>query len=319
MRWVLISIAVFIVPIALLYYAIVGIVGAAIAMTVVMFIAGFLFSAVAAYMAGLVGSSQNPVSGVTIATILFASLLLVVVMGNDASAGPAAAIMVGAVVCCAAAIGGDNMQDLKAGYLVGATPWKQQLMQALGVVSAALVMALILNLLLEAYGFGAATAAHPNALAAPQATLMASVAQGVFGGGLPWGMVASGAGIGVLIIGLDEYLRIAGRRWRAPVLAVAVGLYLPLELSVPILAGGLIAHVVGRSVARRGRRIGRGGILFAAGLITGEALIGIGLAVPIVISGEQDVLALGYSWPGWIGIVVVAGIATLLYRVAARQ
>jgi putative OPT family oligopeptide transporter len=319
MRWVLISIAVFIVPIALLYYAIVGIVGAAIAMTVVMVIAGFLFSAVAAYMAGLVGSSQNPVSGVTIATILFASLLLVVVMGNDASAGPAAAIMVGAVVCCAAAIGGDNMQDLKAGYLVGATPWKQQLMQALGVVSAALVMALILNLLLEAYGFGAATAAHPNALAAPQATLMASVAQGVFGGGLPWGMVASGAGIGVLIIGLDEYLRIAGRRWRAPVLAVAVGLYLPLELSVPILAGGLIAHVVGRSVARRGRRIGRGGILFAAGLITGEALIGIGLAVPIVISGEQDVLALGYSWPGWIGIVVVAGIATLLYRVAARQ
>jgi putative OPT family oligopeptide transporter len=256
---------------------------------------------------------------VTIATILFASLMLLVVMGQDAVAGPAAAIMVGAVVCCAAAIGGDNMQDLKAGYLVGATPWKQQLMQVVGVVSAVLFMAPILNLLLEAYGFGAASAAQPNALAAPQATLMASVAQGVFGAGLPWGMVASGAGIGILIVLLDEYLRTSGRGWRAPVLAVAVGLYLPLELSVPILIGGLIAHGVSRAVSRQGRDPGRGGILFAAGLITGEALIGIALAVPIVISREQDVLALGVDWPVWVGIVVVAGIAGLLYRVAARQ
>jgi putative OPT family oligopeptide transporter len=319
MRWVLIGIGVFVVPIAALYYSIVGLAGAAIAMTVVMVIAGFLFSAVAAYMAGLVGSSQNPVSGVTIATILFASLMLVLVMGQDAAAGPAAAIMVGAVVCCAAAIGGDNMQDLKAGYLVGATPWKQQLMQVVGVVSAVLVMAPILNLLLNAYGFGAATAEQPNALAAPQATLMASVAEGVFGAGLPWAMVASGAVIAVLIILLDEYLRISGRAWRAPVLAVAVGLYLPLELSVPILAGGLIAHGVSRKLARQGRELGRGGILFAAGLITGEALIGIALAVPIVVSGEQDVLALGSGLPALVGIVVVAGIAALLYRFAARQ
>jgi putative OPT family oligopeptide transporter len=319
MRWVLIGIAVFVLPIAALYYSIVGLAGAAIAMTIVMVVAGFLFSAVAAYMAGLVGSSQNPVSGVTIATILFASLMLLVVMGQDAGAGPPAAIMVGAVVCCAAAIGGDNMQDLKAGYLVGATPWKQQLMQVVGVVSAVLVMAPILNLLLEAYGFGAATASQPNALAAPQATLMASVAQGVFGAGLPWGMVVSGAGVGLLMIGLDEYLRVSGKSWRAPVLAVAVGLYLPLELSVPILIGGLIAHAVARSAVRRGDELSRGGILFAAGLITGEALIGIALAVPIVATGDSDVLALGRDWPAWIGIVVVAGIATQLYRVAARR
>jgi putative OPT family oligopeptide transporter len=192
-------------------------------------------------------------------------------------------------------------------------------MQVVGVISAALVMALILNLLLNAYGFGAATADQPNALAAPQATLMASVAQGVFGAGLPWGMVASGAVIGVLIILLDEYLRQSGRVWRAPVLAVAVGLYLPLELSVPILVGGLIAHGVSRKLARQGGEPGRGGILFAAGLITGEALIGIALAVPIVVSREQDVLALGLSLPALVGIVVVAGIATMLYRIAARQ
>jgi putative OPT family oligopeptide transporter len=319
MRWVLAGVAVFVLPIAVVYYAIVGLVGAALAMTIVMVLAGFLFSAVAAYMAGLVGSSQNPVSGVTIATILFASLMLLLVLGPDSAAGPAAAIMVGAVVCCAAAIGGDNMQDLKAGYLVGATPWRQQLVQAVGVIAAVLVIAPILNLLLQAYGFGAPTQAHPNALAAPQATLMASVAEGVLSGGLPWGMVASGAGIGALIISLDEYLRLQGAAWRMPVLAVAIGIYLPLELSVPILAGGLIAHFVARASSRDGREPTRAGLLFAAGLITGEALIGIALAVPIVVSRSPDVLALGFAWPAWAGLFIVAGIAALLYRTALRQ
>ncbi len=157
-------------------------------MTLVMIVAGFLFSAVAGYMAGIVGSSNNPVSGITIATILFASLLLLWLTGPTADAA-AAAILIGAVVCCAAAIAGDNMQDLKAGYLLGATPWKQQLMQGVGVVSAALVIAPILNLLLTAYGMGPATADHPDSLAAPQATLMASVAKGVLGGQLPWGFI----------------------------------------------------------------------------------------------------------------------------------
>ena len=179
------------------------------------------------------------------------------------------------------------------------------------------------NLLLQAYGFGAPTDAHPNALPAPQATLMASVARGVFVGGLPWGMVASGAGIGILIILADEYLKVRGSSWRAPVLAVAVGLYLPLELSVPILVGGLVAHAVAR--ARRGRESSRGGVLFSAGLITGEALLGIALAVPIAITGNQNVLALGIEsqvWAGieaWVGVAVVAAIVWQLYRVAARQ
>jgi putative OPT family oligopeptide transporter len=148
---------------------------------------------------------------------------------------------------------------------------------------------------------------------------MASVAQGVFGGGLPWGMVASGAGIGVVIIIVDQMLKSRGASWRAPVLAVAVGIYLPLELSVPIALGGLIAHFVGRRLARESREPSRSGLLFAAGLITGEALIGIALAVPIVVSGDPDVLALGRDWPALVGLLVVAGIAALLYRTAVRR
>ncbi|MFS8607501.1 MAG: oligopeptide transporter, OPT family [Gammaproteobacteria bacterium] len=319
MRVVLIAIAVLTLPLFALYQAVVGTVGVALAMTLVMLVAGFLFSAVAAYMAGLVGSSNNPISGVTIATLLFTSLLLLMLMGRG-EGGAAAAIMVGAVVCCAAAIGGDNMQDLKTGYLVGATPWRQQIMQGVGVVSAVLVMAPILNLLLDAYGIGAPTPERPNSLSAPQATLMASVAQGVFRGGLPWNMVAYGAAIGIAIIAVDEHLKRRGSAWRAPVLAVAVGIYLPLELSVPILAGGLIAAFAERARRRQGATNAgaRHGMLFAAGLITGEALIGIFMAIPIVLANDPDVIALGISWPAAVGVAVIAVIAAGLYRVAAR-
>ncbi len=257
------------VPLFLLYLQIVNSVGIALAMTLVMAIAGFLFSAVAGYMAGIVGSSHNPISGITISTILLASLLLLWLTGSD-GIGPTAAIVIGAVVCCAAAIAGDNMQDLKAGYLLGATPWKQQLMQCVGVLSSMLVMAPILNLLLKAYGIGLPTAEQPDALLAPQAALMASVAEGVFSGNLPWTMVAIGAGIGISIILIDEWLAARKASFRAPVLAVAIGIYLPLELAVPIFVGGLIHWLVSRTGAP-----GNNGMLLAAGLITGEALIGI--------------------------------------------
>ncbi|HLF10239.1 MAG TPA: oligopeptide transporter, OPT family [Gammaproteobacteria bacterium] len=316
MQIVLAGIALLVIPIFALYEAIVGSLGIALAMTLIMVVAGFLFSAVGAYLAGVVGSSNSPISGITIATILFASLLLLFLMGEGAAAGPPAAIMIGAVVCCAAAIGGDNLQDLKAGYIVGATPWRQQLMQLVGVVAAVLVMAPILNLLLAAYGIGPPTDERPNSLLAPQATLMASVAQGVFGGGLPWDMIGWGALIGIVIIGVDQYLRRRGALWRAPVLAVAVGIYLPLELAVPILAGGLIAHFAAskHSPDREGRL--RNGMLFAAGLITGEALIGILMAIPIVLSANPDVIALPVSLPSVGGLLVVGAVAVALYRVA---
>jgi putative OPT family oligopeptide transporter len=328
MKWMLIGVVVFVLPLLALYQAIVGDWMVSVPMTLVMIIAGFVFVSVAAYLAGLVGSSNNPVSGMTISTILFASLVLMVLMGRDAPLGPVAAIMIGAVVCCAAAVGGDNLQDLKAGYLVGATPWKQQVMLAIGAVSCALVMAPVLNLLAKAYGIGVVTPEHPNALAAPQANLMASVAKGMFGGKLPWDMIFIGMGVGAVIIAIDEFLKARKAKFRVPVLAAAIGIYLPLELMVPIFLGGLLAYVVER---RRGvlgadhatlDRVHRPGVLFSAGLITGEALMGILIAIPIVMSSKADVLALPIPFPeGWpvhqvLGLALVAVVGWLLYRTA---
>jgi len=327
MKWMLVALVAFVVPLALLYQAIVASWGVSIPMTIIMIVAGFLFVSVSAYLAGLVGSSNNPVSGITIATILFASLVLMLLLGRDSQIGAVAAIMIGAVVCCAAAVGGDNLQDLKAGYLVGATPWKQQLMLAIGAFSCALIMAPVLNLLAQAYGIGAPTAAHPNPLSAPQATLMASVAKGMFGGHLPWTMIGIGALVGAAVIAFDEWLKSRKSSFRVPVLAAAIGIYLPLELMVPIFLGGLLAHIVER---KRGvnphdeaerDRIHRPGTLFSAGLITGEALMGIAIAIPIVVSERADVLALPSTlqFGQWVGLAVLAVVAWLLYRTATRD
>jgi putative OPT family oligopeptide transporter len=315
MPWVLAGIAFCLAPILFLYNAIVGSFGIAMAMAITMLVAAFLFSSVAAYMAGLVGSSNNPISGVSMATMLLASLLLLALMGED-NRGPAAAIMIGAVVCCAASLGGDLLQDLKTGQLVGSTPWQQQVALAAGVVVSMLVLAPILNLLTTAYGIGVPTAEHPNPLPAPQATLMASVAQGVFHGGLPWAMVGIGAIVGAAIISADEYLRRTGASFRAPVLAVAIGIYLPLELSVPIFAGGVLAQL-----ARGQSSESDHGTLFAAGLITGEALFGIALAIPIVMTGAPEFMAVPQAWqPGALaGLAAVAVAAVLLYRAATDR
>ncbi|HEX2253531.1 MAG TPA: oligopeptide transporter, OPT family [Thermoanaerobaculia bacterium] len=331
MQWAGVVLMVAAVPLFLLFEYFTGSWGIAAVMAAAMLVAGFLFAAVAGYMAGLVGSSNNPISGVTIATLLVSSLLLLLLMGSGNPAGPAAAIFIAAVVACAAAIAGDNMQDLKAGHVLGATPYKQQIMQAIGVIAAALVIAPVLSLLLQAYGIGAATPEHPNPLTAPQASLMAAVAGGVFGGELPWGMVAWGMLVAVAVILLDVWLERRGSDFRTPVLAVAVGIYLPLELEVPILLGGLIAWAAGRVYTRstlRGghqdeapiteaRTIGeRHGLLFAAGLITGEALVGILMAVPIVMTGDPGVLALGIDRIDLLGIALLGVVMVGLYKVA---
>ncbi|MGX5732210.1 OPT family oligopeptide transporter [Pseudoxanthomonas beigongshangi] len=335
MKWMLVALVVFTLPLLGLYQAIVGQWHVSVPMTLIMIAAGFLFVSVSAYLAGLIGSSNNPVSGITISTILFASAVLVLLLGKSGMApvgaggaplGAVAAIMIGAVVCCAAAVGGDNLQDLKAGYLVGATPWKQQLMLGIGAFSCALIMAPVLNLLAQAYGIGAPTPEHPNSLAAPQANLMASVARGLFGGELPWAMIGIGAVVGALVIAFDEWLKSRKARFRVPVLAAAIGIYLPLELMVPIFLGGLLAHLVERFHKVRpddeeGRdRVHRPGVLFSAGLITGEALMGIAIAIPIVASARADVLALPEAWhfSQWIGLAVLAVVGWLLYRTGKR-
>ena len=324
MKWMLIALLIFVLPLLGLYQAIVQNWGVSVPMTIIMILAGFLFVSVSAYLAGLVGSSNNPVSGITIATILFASFVLMLLLGSDSNIGAVAAIMIGAVVCCAAAVGGDNLQDLKAGYLVGATPWKQQLMLGIGAFSCALIMAPVLNLLDQAYGIGDPT--RPGSLQAPQATLMASVAQGMFGGKLPWDMIAAGAVIGALVIAFDNWLKSRNSAFRVPVLAAAIGIYLPLELMVPIFLGGVLAYlverrfgVVGTSDESLRDRIHRPGVLFSAGLITGEALMGIAIAIPIVISERSDVLALPaqFHFGQFVGLVVLAVVGWLLYRVSS--
>lgn len=340
MQWIMIALLVSVIPIYFIFVLVTnGLWGISAFMAIIMLIAGFLFSAVAAYMAGLVGSSNNPISGVTIATLLFAALLLLAV-GMVGSDGARAAVLIAAVVCCAAAIGGDNMQDLKAGHILGATPWKLQIMQFVGVLAAAFFMAPILNLLLKAYGIGDITVPGQEPLAAPQASLMQSVAQGVFEGGLPWNIIFMGMVLAAIVIALDLLCEWRNFRFRLPVLAVAVGVYLPVELSIPMLAGGLISAAVHPRLPDEGdemegemkanlmdmRQGGeRNGLLFAAGLITGEALLGIILAIPIVIykGNPLDLTAMGGTaadtFPlDWIGIVLFVLIMIMLVRVATR-
>lgn len=335
MSWVMMGLAILVVPIFVIYLTEIRTPGISITMALLMILAGFLFSAVAGYMSGLVGSSNNPISGITIATILSSALILLVLMGNDTTRGPASAILIGAVVCSAASIAADNLHDLKAGYVLGATPMNQQIMLIIGVVASAFVMAPILSVLHTAYGFGPATPAHPDALTAPQATLMASVAQGVFGGNLPWGMIWLGIGIGAVVIFADQILKKRGSSFRMPVLAVAVGIYLPFELDCATMLGGVIAWLVDRYQNRRRNqddfdaakeRSDRAGLLYASGLITGEALMGIILAIPIAYYGGLNIFSISHlfgaqnnPFEAWPGLILLAIVGYFMYRVAARS
>ena len=309
-NYVFMAIIAMLIPIALTYFGIIGSWTSAIILSFVMLIFGFLFSAVAAYMAGVVGSSNNPISGVTIATILFSSLLIITFFDIDSSKGAAAAILIGAVVCCAAAIGGDNLQDLKTGNIVGATPWKQQLMQLVGVVSAALTLGIVLTLLHEAYGIGSSD------LPAPQAVLMTNVANGVFAGNLEWGMIYAGAILGIIIILIDQYQAYRKADFRVPILAVAIGIYLPIELTLPIFIGGMLNHFASKTASDDGKN---NGLLIASGLITGEALMAIFIAVPLFFDKNYwPSLALSSPFDDLVGLAIISIILYRLYLVAKK-
>ncbi len=325
MPWVLGGIAVLALPLFFYYWEIIDRPGIALAMTAIMLAAGFVFASVAAYMAGLVGSTNNPISGVTIATLLFTSFVLLFLMGKSELA-PAAAIFVGGVVCCAAAIAGDTLQDLKCGNLVNATPWKQQVMEFLGVIIGAACIPLVLKLLHGTYGIG--TDAHlpeelqGHALAAPQASLMASVTKGILdpnADALPWNLVGLGAAIAVVIIIIDKSLEAKKSAFRAPVLAVAVGIYLPIELAVPIFAGGCLNHLVkSRSAKPRGEGLETdNGVLIASGLITGEALMGILIAS--LIAAKAPLPNWSPAIGPWLGLAALIGVAVHLTRTARKS
>jgi putative OPT family oligopeptide transporter len=329
MQWVIFPIIGSVVPLFLVYQQFVQHVHISGIMSLIMLATGFLFAAVAGYMAGLVGSSNNPISGVTVSTILVSALLLVLLMGKAAQNGPAAAIIIGSVVCCAAAIAGDVMQDLKCGRLVGTTPWKQQVMEMIGTASGALVIAPVLILLQRAYGFAGMAGAGPKALSSPQANLMASVARGVFEGGLPWLYVITGMALAALIIGLDRHLEARKSSFRTPVLAVAIGFYLPFQLSVPIFVGGLVSMAVGRYHKRNSSNSQvmeaseRRGLLMASGLITGEALMGILVAIPIVLLKQREIEMPLWEgvipFGGLIGVILLAFVTLWLYRTTVQE
>ncbi|MFQ5655360.1 MAG: OPT family oligopeptide transporter [Planctomycetota bacterium] len=272
-----------------LYQRLIGSVGTGVLMTVLMGIGAFFFVAVSSYVVGLVGSSNNPVSGMTICTMLFTSAVLLF-FGLTEQMGVIASLGVAGVVCCAACTAGDVSQDLKTGYLVGATPRRQQWVEILGVIVPAFFIAPVLALLHSEYGIGIPTSEGVTPLAAPQASLFASIARAMFQDeSLPWTMIEIGMGIGVALIIADEILRRSRLGFRTYVMPVAVGIYLPFGLSVPILAGGLLGEALKRSLAAGGNEGEvtdgvRRGVLFSSGLIAGEAIAGILVAVLSVSS-----------------------------------
>ena len=241
---------------------------------IIIIIFGFFFATVSSRMVGLVGSSNNPVSGMAIATLLIATIILKAT-GNIGMPGMVAAITIGSIICIIAAISGDTSQDLKTGYILGATPMKQQIGEIIGAVVSALAIGGVLYLLNAAWGYGSAE------LPAPQATLMKMVVEGIMGSNLPWTLVFCGVGIAIVV----EILGI-------PVLPFAVGLYLPIHLSTPIMVGGLIRLYVEKKKygsENDRRQTVENGILYTSGLIAGEGLVGILLAVFAVVGFNVDI------------------------------
>lgn len=264
---------------------------------------GFFFATVSSRMVGLVGSSNNPVSGMAIATLLLATALLKAT-GHTGFAGMTSAICIGTIICIVAAMAGDISQDLKTGYIVGATPVKQQIGEIIGGVVAAIAIGGVMYLLNSAYGFGS------TELPAPQATLMKLVVEGVMGGTLPWGLVLAGVGIAIVI----ELLGL-------PVLPVAIGLYLPIYLSAPIFVGGMIRYFFDKkakssdeAVAAKAKDAADKGILYSSGLIAGEGLVGILLAIFAVAKfGNGKTWAEAISFANADGVTPLGNIGGLVF------
>ncbi len=251
------------------------------ALALTLLVIGFFATAVAGYLTGIVGASNNPVSGVTI-IVLLAIALILKFLGVGVEIGPRLAILAGAVVCTAAAMAGDSLHDLATGFHLRASPWALELAVLFGAAVAALVMGPILNLLIRGYGIAGVAGASSHALAAPQAFLMAKVAQGVFRGGLPWGTIVTGAVLAAGLLVADRALERCQSRWRTPIMPVAIGLYLPFGLGTTILAGAIVRFVLSdRADSPAGR-----GLLIAAGMVAGEALTGV-LSGALVTAGMK--------------------------------
>jgi putative OPT family oligopeptide transporter len=318
LRWVALGTLGLLVPITVIYHHFTGDLKASLLAALLMTVTGFLLSAVGGYLVGLVGSSNQPVSGLTLAALVLSALLLLAA-GTSGKAGVAAVLGVAAVVCGACCVSGSLIQDLKAGHLLGGTPWKMQVVEIIAVILLSFfLMAPIITLHeanLATGGIGG------RALPAPQAGLMAQLAKGIMGGQMAWGLLAIGAGFAIALI-------LCGAR--APML-IAVGMYLPFDTSSAIFLGGVMAWLVARGSRDRGdaakSRVEERGVLLASGLIAGEAIMGILLAVTFVsgISSFTQLLTggdqLGFfpAWGGWLSLAAFAAIAWVLIRLPLRD
>ena len=283
-------------------------------------IMGVVIAAVCGYMAGLIGASNSPISGVGIISVLGIAIVLSLLFpnagANETEALIAFALFVTAVVFGVATISNDNLQDLKTGQLVGATPWRQQFSLVLGVIFGAIVIPPILDLMNTSFGFVGAPGAGPDALAAPQAALISAIAQGVLGHNLDWSLIGIGAAIGVAAVVVDEVLRKGKRGWALPPLGVGMGIYLPVGITAFIVVGAVIGHFYNRWAARQAEPgfAERLGVLSATGLIVGDSLFNVVYAGLVAGSDNPDVLAImeEASWATPLGIALfVAGLVWL--------
>ena len=332
-KWLGIGLVVLLVPIAAILYRFVlagplAPLALPLAVTGVIYVvvAGAIVAAVCGYMAGLIGASNSPVSGLGILGIVGAGLLLAIFVRPQVPTTSvphlvALALFMTAIIFSTATIANDNLQDLKTGQLIGATPWKQQVALMIGVVAGSATIPLVLSLLNRAYGFAPLTGTGPVApLAAPQATLIATLAKGILGAGLDWTVIGAGGAVGALLIAFDAALGRAGKM-RLPPLAVGLGIYLPMGATLPVVVGAIIGHWYDRrhpsEVAQRM------GVLLASGFIVGDGLLGVLIAGLIVASGSNAPLALvgaSFELPGLvIGLALFAGMLAWLYRWTGRQ
>jgi len=302
---------------------------------------GFILSALCGYFSGLVGVTASPGSAVMIAGILLAVLALRSLLSfhfkldiSPAQMKMAAAVVItiGAMITGAAAIANDNIQDLKVGHIIGATPWKQQVLLMLGVVVSALVIPFVMNVLFQAYGIaGVVPHAGMNpahTLAAPSAALMAAITRGVLTYHFPWRILGIGAGIalgGVFVLRICRQFGL-----KLSILAIAIGMYLPLESSVPLFIGGLFAYLNGRSLKRRDvlstplAKMGmQRGKLLACGLVAGSALMNVALAIPFAWTHNSEVFRIAlphWHWPAeGLGVLVILALGFWFYRVVCHS
>ncbi len=319
-KWIIVSICGLIIPITIIYYYFAHSWGAALVAAVVMTVTGFFLSAVGGYLVGLVGSSNQPVSGLTLAALVIAAIMMVAI-GVKGLGGVAAVLGVASVVCCACCVSGSLIQDLKAGYLLGGTPWKMEVVEIISVAAVSFFLLLPIIALHEANlasgGIGG------KLLPAPQAGLMAQLAQGIVGGQMAWGLLLIGClfGVSLVMIGAPS-----------PML-IAVGMYLPLETTGAIFLGGVMKWIADQWAARRNlsgdekAKFEERGTLLASGFIAGEAITGILLAtlfltgvksITHVFTG-QDVFPFVESWGGWISLIAFAVIAYVLIRIPLKK